>query len=242
MTSRSRIPDLAKKYLRRVLGLSGQSWKAPGEFEALYDRACEKCKVPVASNPKKRRRRFVGMQFLQALGEPKGAVAECGCFKGVSSYLICQSLSQHHEIGKQQEFHIFDSFEGLSRRTQPDFVNNKNSQTEALMSCSLEEVKDNLSEFGFIHYHKGWIPHCFRDVDENKTFSFVHIDLDLYGPVRDALNFFFPRLSCPGFIVVDDYGSRKWPGVLKAVEEFVEQQGCSCIRSTVGIAVIGKLV
>lgn len=181
------------------------------------------------------------LEFLKTLKEP-GVIAECGVFKGVSSYLIASSLVQQRKNEKPLEFHIFDSFEGLSARSEKDHISGKNMATEGMMSCTLEEVRRNLSEFDFIKYHKGWIPQCFEDIDNDKKFSFVFIDLDLYEPIKGSLEFFYPRLTTPGFIVVDDYGVKKWPGVLKAVEEFVGQNECFCIRSTVGIAVTGKWI
>ena len=53
-------------------------------------------------------------------------------------------------------------------------------------------VKNLLKEFEFIKIYKGWIPEVFKE--NNKTYQFVHIDVDLYQPTFDALNYFFPKL------------------------------------------------
>ena len=51
---------------------------------------------------------------------------------------------------------------------------------------------------------------------------FVSIDVDLYQPTRDGLNFFYPRLVSGGFILVHDYGSSNYPGCAEAVREFCD--------------------
>jgi O-methyltransferase len=56
---------------------------------------------------------------------------------------------------------------------------------------------------------------------EDETFAFVHLDADLYQSTLDGLNFFYPRLSPGGCIIVHDY-NHNWEGVTKAVDEFSE--------------------
>ncbi len=87
-------------------------------------------------------------------------------------------------------------------------------------------MKSCLSDFDFFHLYKGWIPNRFTEV-EDKQFSFVHIDVDLYEPTRDSVNFFFPKLLENGVIVCDDYGLCQFPGATKAIDEFLEKNNCN---------------
>ena len=82
-----------------------------------------------------------------------------------------------------------------------------------------------LENFNFVKLYKGWIPDRFEEVS-GKKFSFAHIDVDLYEPTRDSLEFFFPRLVEGGSIVVDDYGMSQFPGCKKAVDEFLNRNEC----------------
>ena len=66
--------------------------------------------------------------------------------------------------------------------------------------------------------HPGWIPDRFPEVADER-FSFVHVDVDLYEPHRDAIEFFWPRLTRGGVMVFDDYGSAYCPGARQAVDE-----------------------
>ena len=64
----------------------------------------------------------------------------------------------------------------------------------------------------------GGFPSGSRDVADER-FSFVHVDVDLYEPHRDSIEFFWPRLTAGGVMVFDDYGSTYCPGARQAVDE-----------------------
>jgi hypothetical protein len=49
------------------------------------------------------------------------------------------------------------------------------------------------------------------------------VDVDLFRPTRDALEFFYPRLVPEGTIVVDDYSWRNFPGARAGVDGFVSE-------------------
>jgi len=67
--------------------------------------------------------------------------------------------------------------------------------------------------------YKGWIPNEFPKVN-NVKFAFVHIDVDIFQPTRDSLEFFYPRLVPGELFVFDDYGFDLCPSVTKAVDDF----------------------
>lgn len=79
----------------------------------------------------------------------------------------------------------------------------------------------NLAEFGgSFRTYKGWVPERFHEV-EDRRFSFVHIDVDLYEPTRASLEFFHPRMNPGGIIVCDDYNFTSCPGASSAVDDFL---------------------
>jgi len=96
-------------------------------------------------------------------------------------------------LSKENRCFYFDSFEGLSEYQTMDLFPGLKEDVAARrkqFACSLEEVRENLKEFFFIQYHKGWIPQRFDEVKDRK-FSFVHVDVDLYQPIRDSFHFFY---------------------------------------------------
>ena len=157
-------------------------------------------------------------------------IAECGVWKGHSAWMISQIFSQHGFSGK---FHIFDSFEGgLSEKTDKDTnlvrtMTPKEIKIEKEIFSSREsQVANVLSDFNFIRLYPGWIPERFDEV-AHRAFSFVHIDVDLYKPTLDSIEFFWPKLVKGGYVVVDDYGSSQFPGASTAVNEFLKSNNVS---------------
>ena len=159
--------------------------------------------------------RFWGLsELLRLVRYVEGDTAECGVYRGASSALIC---SENQQSSFRKIHCVFDSFEGLSEPRAGD----GDHWHFGDLTCSLDEVKENLSGFSRVEYYKGWIPDRFEDV-ESRKFSFVHIDVDLYQPTRDSFEFFYERMSLGGVIVCDDYGFGTCPGATKAIDEFLE--------------------
>ena len=90
-----------------------------------------------------------------------------------------------------------------------------------IFSSTEQELRNTVQGFDFINVYRGWIPDRFAEIQDHR-FAFAHIDVDLYQPTRDSLEFMFPRLLPGGAIVVDDYGYSQFPGAQKAVNEFLE--------------------
>lgn len=164
--------------------------------------------------------------FERVLDEnPHGDIAECGCFRGHSTHVLATLARQHSFKGL---FHVFDSFEGLSELSDEDRVGLPELTTEQRerqakwFACPEDVVRANLSEFPFVRTYKGWIPDRFDEV-EHKRFSFVHIDLDLFRPIADSMDFFFIRMLKGGIVVFDDYGSSRFPGAKRAIDAAVKK-------------------
>lgn len=156
-------------------------------------------------------RKYTLLQFLKLIKNLNWDTVECWVFKWATSYLILKNI----DVSKTH--HVFDSFEWLSNPDNEDWTYwEKNN-----LSCWIEVVKNNLSEFQNVKYYKWWIPDKFNEVN-NLLFSFVHIDVDLYKPTKDSLDFFYTRLVKWWIIICDDYGFSTCPWAKKAMDEFAE--------------------
>jgi len=171
-----------------------------------------------ATNGANTDRRWMLYQLMRLTQNVPGDTAECGVYQGESSYIMCRVNEENKSF--QRTHYIFDSFEGLSAPSEQD----GNHWKEGDLSCNLEIVRKRLSEFNNISFHKGWIPRQFQDV-EHRNFCFVHIDVDLYRPTLDSIEFFYPRVNEGGLIICDDYGSSICPGATRAVDEFLQSRG-----------------
>ena len=173
-------------------------------------------------------RRFNLSQLLQLTFPVRGDTAEVGAYRGAMSYLICKYNS---EYANHRMHHIFDSFEGLSK---PDTEKDGSHWKAGALTCSESVVNENLKYFeNSFSTYKGWVPTKFHLV-ENKLFSFVHIDVDLYKPTLESLEFFYKRLNTGGLIVCDDYGFTSCPGATEACNEFTKDKDESFIAMADG--------
>ena len=151
---------------------------------------------------------------------------ECGCWKGHSSYIISKLIKAKK---KKINFHIFDSFEGLSDSTKEDeryhLINKTKKDKIKRYFQSNEQFVRNyvLKKFKFVSTYKGWIPKKFDKV-KNKKFSLIHIDVDLFKPTYDSLRFFYPKLCKGGVILCDDYNVTGFPGAKNAWDKFFKNK------------------
>ncbi len=158
-------------------------------------------------------RHWMLYQLLRLTENVPGDTAECGVFRGAGSYLI---VAFSERSGGAKSHHLFNSFEGLSEPKGCDGL----LWRQGDFSAAPDSAMKLLARFSNVQSHRGWIPSRFHEVSE-RSFSFVHIDVDLYEPTRDSIEFFYPRLSPGAVLVCDDFGMTTCPGATKAIEEFL---------------------
>ena len=190
-------------------------------------------------------RLYNAVQFLRYTLDMDGEVAECGVFQGLSSYLFCSYVRLSRPDFKGRGYYVFDSFAGLSEPrpqdlTRPEGALNIGFRRAGAYKGTLETVKATLQEFPEIDYHPGWIPDSFAGIPEKK-YKFVHLDLDLYEPIKGSVEYFYPRMVKGGIIVIDEYALCRWPGARQAVDEFCQANRLiTPIELTTGNGVIIK--
>jgi O-methyltransferase len=151
-----------------------------------------------------------------------GAFAELGVYKGVSARII-------HLMDPGRKFYLFDTFEGFPEEDLSHETGKAATYTpQNFGDTSEEKAKIHISGNDNLVFRKGYFPGSAKGL-EDEVFSLVNMDADLYNPTRAGLNFFYPRLAPGGVILVHDYNS-SWPGIVKAVDEFVSGIPESLIR------------
>ncbi|MBX4211228.1 MAG: TylF/MycF family methyltransferase [Candidatus Yanofskybacteria bacterium] len=149
--------------------------------------------------------------IVRHLHKIPGDMAEVGVFQGGSARVIMEADPSKH-------IHLFDTFQGLPELTVYD---QESAFHEGQYSVGLEEVKNNLKNHKNFTLYPGLFPKTANPVKDHK-FSFVNLDVDLFQGTFDALEFFYPRLSRGGGILVHDYA--KPGGVKKAVDDFFKDK------------------
>ncbi|WP_343683507.1 TylF/MycF/NovP-related O-methyltransferase [Asticcacaulis sp.] len=152
---------------------------------------------------------------------PNYDLVECGCWHGHSTLIISEVM---RELSAKGSLHVFDSFEGLSVFEPQDaseiIPGDQQESVRSHFRSNIDHFHHITSDYSFVRAYPGWVPDLFNKVEENK-FSFVSIDLDLYQPTKDAISFFYPRLVTGGFLYLDDYGYKDFPGSKMAIDEYL---------------------
>lgn len=144
-------------------------------------------------------------RILQIPKTVKGAVIECGCYKGASTCalsLICSAAGRR--------LTVCDSFCGLpddepTARHRYPHLGVKTTYTPGLFAGRLDEVKDTLSQWGdssVCDFIPGFFSESLIALHEPIVFGFLDVDLAL--SMRDCLRHIWPLLVEGGFIYTDD--------------------------------------
>ena len=148
-----------------------------------------------------------------------GAAAELGVYKGDLAWKI-------NALFPDREIYLFDTFIGFdSRDVTFEKVNKTSRAAEGdFGDTSIDTVKSRLPHPEMAHFAAGFFPDTAVPYSHLK-FAFVSLDADLYAPILAGLEFFMPRLSAGGMILLHDYGNERFRGARKAVEDYEAAHG-----------------
>lgn len=158
-------------------------------------------------------------RFIPRLDGVPGAIAELGVYKGDFSLELRRQFPG-------RTLYLFDTFEGFNAddikiETAGSFSQSKPGD---FTDTSAEYVLGRFDDTSDIVLKKGYFPDTAAGL-ENEVFAFVSLDADLYAPTLAGLEFFYPRLSHGGAILLHDYGSRRFSGVFQAVADYEKKYG-----------------
>jgi O-methyltransferase len=176
-------------------------------------------------------RRDMLVLLLRSINERRieGDLAELGVYRGLTARLF-------HQYMPDRTLHLFDTFEGFSKEDLAAEQQRKNftsftggqwktakDEVDLLGSLFCDTSVEKVLSFiqprnANIKVNKGKFPSSVKAELQSAKFAFVHLDADIYEPTLAGLEFFYPRLSAGGVIVVHDYNT--WPGARKAVQDF----------------------
>jgi O-methyltransferase len=146
-----------------------------------------------------------------------GAVAEVGVYQGEFAEVL-------NTVFPEKKLYLFDTFEGFHKK-DTDIEVNKSFSTgkQDFSNTSIDIVLNRLPNEQNCIIKKGWFPESATGVDD--SFCFVSLDADLFKPIYDGLEFFYPRLNKGGYIFIHDFNNDEYKGVKQAVKEFCAKYG-----------------
>lgn len=159
----------------------------------------------------------------ETIGVP-GRTAECGVFRGSSLLMIGQWLRHHDPV---RDVCGLDSFEGFDETIGVDIAlgggDSGDKRVGGFSLTSELDLRRRIAALG-LDGRVQLLPGFFSDTLQEcagDMFSFVHLDCDIYGSYKACLEFFYPRMSPGGIILLDEYNDPPWPGCNLAVDEFL---------------------
>ena len=146
----------------------------------------------------------------------QGAVAELGVFQGEFAKLINKAFPD-------RKLYLMDTFTGFDERdTKIEKAEQFSTGDQDFSDTSIEKVMQKMTFKENCIIKKGFFPESIGDLEEE--FAFVSIDVDLYKPTIDGLNYFYQRLNPGGFIFIHDYNNDQYKGIKRAVREFANEK------------------
>jgi hypothetical protein len=141
-----------------------------------------------------------------------GVFVECGVCKGGSTLLLS-------DAAPKREIWAFDSFEGLPVPSamdgdEPPFRGGELRASPRVVEAAFE-LRNRVDRLRLV---AGWFEDTLATAaEEIDRVALLHVDADLYEPVKLALETFCPKLSRGGYVAVDDYSS--FVGARRATDE-----------------------
>ena len=145
-----------------------------------------------------------------------GALAELGVYQGDLAW-------QMNLVFPERPLHLFDTFSGFPAQ---DLAAEPFSHTQGKLDFSDTTAADVLARLPHPEQaivHAGYFP----DTADAALgpFALVSVDADLYAPTLAALDYFLPRMSPGGMLLLHDYANPRFAGVAAAVRDHEASHG-----------------
>jgi hypothetical protein len=143
-----------------------------------------------------------------------GDIAELGVYRGNSAAFLAYYARLY-----RRTVLLFDTFEGFDHR---DLVGVDESKALEFADTSLDYVRELVGDKD-VRFVQGRFPQSIPPDLYASRFCLAHIDCDLYEPAKAGLEFFYPRLSPGGLLIMHDYANPTWGGVKRAMDEYCRE-------------------
>ncbi len=146
----------------------------------------------------------------------EGDFAELGVWRGNTAAVLA-----HYAALDNRKVYLFDTYEGFSNKDLSGIDADKQMEFN---DTSISMVKGVIGEASACcDFVKGYFPDSLTDLHKTIRYSVVSLDCDLYEPMKEGLNFFYPLMSQGAIFLLHDYSSLYWEGAKKAIDDFCIQ-------------------
>ena len=159
----------------------------------------------------------------------EGAAADLGAWKGDISW-------QMNALMPERKLYIFDTFTGYDERDiateQREYYSESRAHEYSMSRPGAvdpeEYIMNRMPYKNQVIIKKGWFPETAFDLEDEK-YALVHIDAGLYEPTFKGIQYFYPRMSKGGVIIVTGYEDGQKMSVRAAIEDLEAKYGAFLI-------------
>src|SRR4051794_14139222 len=150
-----------------------------------------------------------------------GDFIETGVWRGGAVIFMRAMLKVYKET--HRTVWVADSFQGVPKPDSRRYPHDSGDQhwTKDYLAVSLQDVKANFARYGLLDGQVRFLPGWFKDTlpsaDVNEL-AILRLDGDIYESTAEALQHLYPKISCGGYVIVDDYGALR--GCKAAVDDY----------------------
>lgn len=174
-------------------------------------------------------------QLVAEAQKVKGAFIEIGVLRGGSGALIA---SRMRGLGLKRTLYLCDTFDGIVKAgTRDTTFKNGDLVHDSVVSVKRLMHTVHVSNTVIL---KGIFPDQTQHRLKDRTFSFCHIDVDVYQSAKDIVAWVWPKLSVGGMLVFDDYGFHACSGITEYVNELRSKNDRVIIHNLNGHAIVIK--
>lgn len=177
-------------------------------------------------------------ELFKMIQDVPGWIVECGIYRGFSFFSLGKFLEIFCMGDKTRKILGFDSFQGFTSLhpkdgepdpevTRHEGGTNPSSFEEEfmeLLKCANADCFAPWAERMMVV--KGDARVTIPDYCEKHPglrLSMLHIDIDIYEPVKIALENLYPRVLPGGIVVLDEFAHQDWPGESAALEDYFKE-------------------
>jgi hypothetical protein len=173
----------------------------------------------------------------------QGDFVECGVNAGFISSAIMQGLEWNTQ---SRRFYLIDTFSGpvFGQYSPDEILANRLSFAQQAVQAGayvtdMDRVQKNFAEWRNAIVIPGAVPEVLKSIDFGAV-AFVHIDMNCALPERNALEFFWDRLSPGGIILLDDYAYYGHSCQREAIDASAGARGAHVLALPTGQGLIVK--
>jgi len=165
-----------------------------------------------------------------------GDFVECGVWRGSLAAAIMNTI----HFPPDRKFYLVDTYQGLV--TSQISIEDKAARNMEYSEDTYDEVRETFSTWGNVRLVRGAVPSALLDVP-SKSVAYLSLDMNCAFPETCALEYFWPKMSPGGVVLLDDYGWRGYENQKAAHDTFAQKHGTAVLPLPTGqgIIIAGRL-